>query len=135
MWFGQVLGRLSIQCISRLIGELTIIRWSLGLAAASQVALLLAHAPAAALVAAFFVGVFLGPIWPTVVSCAGAARPEQSGSVIAVVVAGGSLGGAVFPSLVGVLANGVGMRAALWVCFVLLAADLTMFTRGRRARR
>jgi len=129
MWLGLAIGRLSINWVAKRSSEMAIINWSMGLAAASQAALLLARDPVSALVSSFLLGVFLGPVFPTVVSHATSIHPRQSGTVTAIVVACGSVGVGVFSPLIGLLADGVGIRAALWVCFGLLLLGLGLFLR------
>ena len=129
MWLGLAIGRLSINWIAKRSSEMAIISWSMGLAAACQAALLLAREPVSALVSSFLLGAFLGPVFPTVVSHVASIHPRQSGTVTAIVVACGSLGVGVFSPLIGLLADGVGIRAALWVCVGLLLLGLGVFLR------
>ena len=133
MWLGLGIGRLAINWVAKWSSEMAIIRWSMGLAAASQAALLLAREPVSALTSAFLLGVFLGPVFPTVVSRATSTHPRQSGTVTAIVVACGSVGVGVFSPLIGVLADSIGIGTALWVCFAVLLLGLGVFLRIRPA--
>jgi nitrate/nitrite transporter NarK len=63
--------------------------------------------------------------------------PDQSGVVTGVLFGGMSLGGMVFPLLVGSIAAGIGIARTYWFCavvaFGLLVAVLQAGKRGRAA--
>ena len=65
--------------------------------------------------------------------------PEQSGSVMGILFAGNSLGGIVFPLLVGALAGTFGIARSYWFCAaeaaVLQAAALAARASPGRAER
>lgn len=134
MWFGIGLGRIAAAWASKHMPELAIVRMSLALAATCQAALLLLKVPVPGLIAAFGLGLFLGPVFPTLVSCAGAIYPRHSGKVTSIVVAAGCLGGAIFPPTIGWAADAIGLRTALWICCAILAIDVAMFATNRRFR-
>lgn len=127
MWFGIGLGRIAAAWASRYVRELSMIRLCLAGAAICQAVLLLVHAPYSGLAAAFGLGFFLGPVFPTIISCAGGAYPGRSGAVTATVVAAGATGGLIFPPGIGWAADSIGLRTALWTCFAILAVDVLMF--------
>lgn len=131
-WLGISIGRVLAGWASRHVHEVALIRGCLVLAAMFQAILLLVHAPMPGLVAVFLLGVFLGPVYPTIASCSGAAYPRQSGAVLGIVVAAGSLGGAIFPPTVGVIADHTGMRLALWVSFGVILANLAAMSAIRK---
>jgi len=137
LWIGITLGRTSIALVSRWLSDIAILRWSLALAGLSQIALLISGRPTEALIAAFCLGIFLGPVFPTITSIAGTAYPEKSGAVLAIIVASGSLGHAIFTPAIGVAGDHLGIRGALWTCFALLALNVALFTmlRGRFSTR
>lgn len=128
-WAGVTAGRAAGAWASKYVGEVSICRWAIAMAGLCQVALLVSGSPALGLPAAAALGFFLGPIFPTIVSLAGAAHPSRSGAVTAVVVFSGAVGSAIFPPLVGTLAEFTGLRPALWMCAVALAANLAIFVR------
>ena len=127
MWLGIWLGRVTAAWVSRHVSEVALICWCMALASASEAALLLIGGPIAGTAAAFALGFFLAPVFPTIVSCAAAAYPEASGSVTSVVIAAGSLGSAIFPPAVGWTADALGLRPALWICFTIFVIDLAVF--------
>lgn len=135
LWLGLGLGRIAAAWVSRYMTEMPLIAWALGLAAVCEAVLILAQEPVLGLAAAFGLGVFLGPVFPTIVSCAGAAYPRQSGTVTAIVVAAGSLGGAIFPPGIGWAADSIGLRTALWTCCAILLVNMGIFVSlGRRKK-
>ncbi len=127
MWLGIGVGRIVAAWGSRRVAEVNIIRICLAGAAASEAALLLLTTPLPGAAAAFSLGFFLGPVFPTIVSCAGGAYPERSGTVTSVVVAAGALGAAIFPPAIGWAADWIDLRPALWTCFAILVIDAVMF--------
>lgn len=136
MWIGITVGRTSIAWAARHLSEPAIVRISLAGAALSQTSLLLVGDPQLALASAFLLGVFLGPFFPTITSIAGEAFPRQSGVVLGIIVASGSAGAAIFTPTIGLIADHLGIRGALWTCSALLAVNLTLFlTIGRAGRR
>lgn len=133
-WAGVTAGRAAAAWVSRYLTEVSLSRWSIALAGVSQVVLLLSGSPALGLPATVAMGFFLGPVFPTIVGYAGAAHPSRSGTAAAVVIFSGAVGAAIFPPLVGGLAEFTGLRAALWVCALVLAADLAIFVRMKDVR-
>ncbi|MGC8862754.1 MAG: MFS transporter [Armatimonadota bacterium] len=127
MWVGIGLGRVTAAWASRRAADATLVCWATALAAAGQGALLIGGGPLLGTGAAFALGFFLGPIFPTVISRASGIHPQASGVVTAVVVAAGSLGAAAFPPIIGWAADSIGLRTALWICFAVLCADLVVF--------
>lgn len=132
MWFGILTGRIAGALASRIVSEIALIRLCLVLAALSQSALLLiTGSPIFGLVFAFLFGFFLGPVFPTIVSCASGAYPLRSGTVTSIVVAAGALGAAIFPPAIGWAADFVGLKTALWTCIAILSIDAGMFAAMR----
>lgn len=129
LWMGIGLGRVAAVWSSRHFSDYALISGSLALAAISQAVLLLLNSPIAAMVAVLVLGFALGPVWPTIVSRAGAAHPQQSGAVLALVVSTGGIGSAIIPPTIGQAAGSVGLRYAIWICFLLLAINFAIFVR------
>ncbi|HEY3297517.1 MAG TPA: MFS transporter [Armatimonadota bacterium] len=128
-WFGILIGRIIAASISKCVSDIAMVRGALFLAGCMQAVLLLLHATVPAAVASFLLGLFLGPIWPTIAALAGSSHPRQSGTVLGIVIASGSLGAVIFPPIIGWLSVLTGMRAALWSCVVMLATNLLLFAR------
>jgi FHS family glucose/mannose:H+ symporter-like MFS transporter len=145
MWVGIGIGRVAGAWVSRHMSELGLICWATALAAVGQAVLLMLGAPSASsgsaaspgwgAAATFALGLFLGPIFPTVISRASAAYPRGSGVVTAIVGAAGSLGAVIFPPTIGWIGDSIGLRTALWICVVVLCADLAVFMRMRAGGR
>lgn len=127
LWLGILVGRVAGSRVVRHVSEYALLCCSSVLGILAVCGLLLAHSPTAGLLAAFAVGLFFGPVWPTIVSRAGAAYPTQTGLVTAIVISLGSIGGGLFPRLIGGAADAFGIRAALWMCPFLLFLALLIF--------
>lgn len=126
-WFGIGAGRAVAAWGSKHASDYVVIRLSLACAAVFQALLLLIHHPVVGLGLVFMLGTSLGPVWPTIISRAGAAFPRQSGTVLGIIVAAGGLGAGVLSPSIGWIADGLGMRLALWACFIMLAGNLALF--------
>ncbi len=126
-WAGITCGRLTGAWLSQRMADVTLILLFLCVATFLQMVLLLSQSPVVAMVVVFALGFFMGPVWPTILSRASAARPERSGLLFGVIMSFGCIGAAVFPPFMGKASDIVGMRAALWMCFALLLANLCIF--------
>lgn len=132
MWLGILTGRVAGALASKIVSEIALIRLCLILSALSQSALLLlTDSPIFGLVLVFLFGFFLGPVFPTIVSCASGAYPSRSGTVTSIVVAAVALGAAIFPPAIGWAADFVGLKTALWTCIAILSIDAGMFAAMR----
>jgi MFS transporter, FHS family, glucose/mannose:H+ symporter len=127
MWLGILVGRVLGARALKYLSDYALLCWSATLGILAVCALLLVQSPIAGLFATFAVGLFFGPVWPTIVSRAGAAYPTQTGLVTAVVISLGSIGGGLFPRLIGGAADAFGIRSALWMCVFLLMIALSIF--------
>jgi MFS transporter, FHS family, glucose/mannose:H+ symporter len=110
---------------------------SLAVALAAIVAFILVPStPVKALLCAVY-GLGVGPVFPLMLARGSREYPGQSGAVTGVLFAGMSLGGMVFPLLVGLLAARFGIARSYWFCAVaaagLLVAGLAMRDDARRA--
>jgi fucose permease len=126
-WLGILVGRIVGARVLRQVSEYALLCWSSVLGIVAVCGLLTAGSPAVGLVTALAVGFFFGPVWPTIVSRAGATYPNQTGLVTAVVISLGSVGGGLFPGLIGGAADLWGIRRALWMAPVLLLFALLIF--------
>ncbi|MFQ3549172.1 MAG: MFS transporter, partial [Armatimonadota bacterium] len=127
-WAGTSFGRLAGAWAAKYLNEVKLISIAFIISAFVQQFLILINFPIQAALLTFMLGVFLGPIYPTIVSYAGKLYPTQSGTVFGIVVAAGALGGAIFPPAIGWLADFEGMRKALFLCVLLLAGGLVIIS-------
>ncbi len=132
LWLGLGFGRIAGGFVAGRIGDARLLLWTIGMATVLMGALLVASDPWVVMACSFGLGFCFGPVFPTLVSAATGANPHRSGAVMAIVVAIGALGGAIFPASIGWAADTVGLRPALWACFVLLLADTIIAARLRR---
>ncbi|MCE5323617.1 MFS transporter [bacterium] len=131
-WFGIGAGRASATMVSRRISDIKLIGVCLILASVCEAVLLNTHTVASSMTMIFLFGLCMGPVWPTIMSCAGGAYPAQSGGVIGILAAAGSLGSAVASPLVGRVADASSMRCALCICLAALIINTLLFSRLRR---
>ena len=61
------------------------------------------------------VGVTYGPVWSTLVATAAARFPEQSAAAIGVMSTGCGLGGVIYPTVMGLMAERITLHAAFWM--------------------
>lgn len=132
-WVGIGIGRALTTWTSRRFSDYTIICASLIIAAIFQATLLFLHTPVPALISTLVCGFGMASVWPTILSCAGRAYPNESGTVFGIVVAAGSLGVVLFPPTIGQLADVIGWRSSLWMCFIALMINIVLFVGLRKS--
>lgn len=79
-------------------------------------------------------GFVLGPLWPTIASMVTRACPRDTGVAASLLMATGSIGGAVFPALMGMLSDQWGLRSSFaLLAVVAVAATVTMVLHIRKS--
>jgi len=137
-WAGLALGRL----LGALIGDrLPPVGYAAGSSLACAVAVLVAVALPVlpGTIAAFaLAGLAIGPIYPTIMSIAGSLHPGRAGLVSSVLSAAAVVGSLIYPPLMGILSEavglGVGMVGAALCSFLAAAAILLAPVAARRER-
>jgi MFS transporter, FHS family, glucose/mannose:H+ symporter len=134
LWMSLTLGRVGASAVMLRIGEKTVQRWGLGLAAVFTAALAMAHS--AVMIAGFAVllGLSLAPFFPATFGLLMAERPtaRQAGIVLAV----SGLGAAALPWMMGVVSTQTGsLQVALALPFAaaLGLLGMSLFASGTRA--
>jgi MFS family permease len=127
---GVVAGRLLIPLALKRISPATLLRLGLSIALAGILFFILVpSAPAKAALSALY-GLGVGPVFPLLMARGSREFPDQPGAVTGVLFGCLSLGGMLFPLLVGSLASGVGIARSYWLCAAvvlgLLVAALAM---------
>lgn len=118
---GMMSSRLATSWLVKRIATKRILIFGLLLASSSLVAFLLVPAAGMKAVFACVYGLGVGPVFPLMVSKASEEYPHQSGAVTGLLFGCMSLGGMVFPLLLGVLASTVGIaRSYLLSLFILV---------------
>lgn len=131
-WFGIGVGRAAATRVSKRISDIKLIGTCLILASVGEALLISAHTVTSSITMIFLFGLCMGPVWPTIMSCAGGAYPSQSGGAIGILAASGSLGSAIFGPLVGRVADSSSMRCALCMCLAVLVVNTFIFARLRK---
>lgn len=131
-WIGIGMGRVLSRLALRRLHPLLLIAWSGAGALASLLAALGAAGASSFAAAIGLAGLFLGSVFPTVVAYAGASFPGRVGTVTGFVIASCSVGGALIPALVGVVADRIGMEAGL-ITVVATAAMMLLSAWAARA--
>lgn len=133
-WLGLTIARALASVALHRLSETQVLRGSIVIVILG-VALLLAlsGSPAAGLVSAFVVGFGCGPIFPVSLALAGNIYPESRGTTSGVMMAAGTLGGALLPWLQGQIGAGRdgGMIAVLVAAVAMLV--IQAFKPGERA--
>jgi fucose permease len=127
---GVVAGRLLIPLALKRISPATLLRLGLSIALAGILFFILVpSAPAKAALSALY-GLGVGPVFPLLMARGSREFPDQPGAVTGVLFGCLSLGGMLFPLLVGSLASGIGIARSYWLCAAvvlgLLVAALAM---------
>jgi MFS transporter, FHS family, glucose/mannose:H+ symporter len=134
---GIIAGRFLIPFVLKRMSLRADLCLSLGTALAAIVAFILVPSVPVKVLLCGVYGLGVGPTFPLMLARGSREFPEQSGAVTGVLFAGMSLGGMVFPLLVGLLAARFGIARSYWFCAVavagLLVAGLAMRDDARRA--
>lgn len=117
---GVMSGRLATSWLVKRIATKTIILSSLSLAAVSLLAFLLITSVGMKAGLTFIYGLGVGPVFPLIVAKASEEYPRQSGAVTGLLFGSMSLGGMVFPLLLGILASDYGIERSYIVTLLLL---------------
>jgi fucose permease len=133
---GVMSGRLATSRLVKRIATKTILLVGISLAMASLLAFLLVPEVGAKAAFVCVYGFGIGPIFPLIVSKASEEYPRQSGAVSGLLFGCVSLGGMVFPLLLGVLATTIGIERSYFLSLSVLAVTLVgvlLWIRKRRA--
>jgi fucose permease len=71
-------------------------------------------------------GLGVAGFWPTIVGCAGDRFPQAGASMFSLLAATGNFGGVVGPMLIGLLADGLGLRTAMALLAIAPAAVMIL---------
>jgi FHS family glucose/mannose:H+ symporter-like MFS transporter len=125
LWMSLTVGRVGASAVMLRVGEKTVQRWGLGLAAVFTAALAMAHSAATIAAFAVLLGLSLAPFFPATWALLMAERPtaRQAGIVLAV----SGLGAAALPWLMGVVSTQAGsLQVALALPFAAALGLLGM---------
>ncbi|TGO62266.1 hypothetical protein BOTNAR_0116g00030 [Botryotinia narcissicola] len=120
-WAGMTVGRMGLAFLTAWLGEFTSVLVYLGICIALELLFWLIPSFYVSAVAIVFLGMFLGPLFPTAIVLVTKLIPKELhvGSIGFATAFGGS-GGAVFPFIVGALAQAKGVKALQPVVLALL---------------
>lgn len=119
-WVGIGLGRAVGAKVAERVSDGKLIAGSMLIAAVIQALVIISDSYYAVLGTTFASGIFLGPVWPTIMSRAASVYPNQSGAITGIVAAAGCGGAAIVPPLIGFISDLTSLRAALVVCPICL---------------
>jgi FHS family glucose/mannose:H+ symporter-like MFS transporter len=125
LWMSLTVGRVAAAAVMLRVGERTVQRWGLGLAALFTAGLAMAHSAATIAGFAVLLGLSLAPFFPATFALLMAERPaaRQAGIVLAV----SGLGAAALPWLMGVMSTRTGsLQVALALPFAAAVGLLGM---------
>jgi MFS transporter, FHS family, glucose/mannose:H+ symporter len=125
LWMSLTVGRAGASALMLRVGEKTVQRWGLALAAAFTAALAMAHSAVTIALFAILLGLSLAPFFPATWALLMAERPtaRQAGIVLAV----SGLGAAALPWIMGVVSTRTGsLQVALALPLAAAAALLAM---------
>jgi fucose permease len=112
-WAGFLVGRPALAYVTHRFGPLRSLPWMIGAGLVTCAAGI--FAPSAILATACYVlgAVAISGIFPTVLAVAQHGRGGDAGAVTALITAAASIGGLIWPWLVGAVADGVSLRVAM----------------------
>jgi len=134
---GMISSRLATSWLVRRVASKRILVVGLSVASVALPAFLLIPAVEVKAVLACIYGLGVGPVFPLIVAKASEEYPKQSGAVTGLLFGCVSLGGMVFPLLLGILASAVGIERSYFVTLAVLLmvfAGILLWIRRRRRR-
>ena len=135
---GVMSSRLATSWLVKQIATKTILLSSLSLASISLLIFLLVPSVGVKAALACIYGLGIGPIFPLMVAKASEEYPRQSGAVTGLLFGSMSLGGMVFPLLLGILATTIGIERSYLLSLsilILILGGTLIWIRRRRTER
>jgi MFS family permease len=132
---GIIAGRLAITALLKKLSVGRLLASGLTLALASILVFILAPPMPIKIVACVLYGLGVGPVFPLLMSIGVKQRPDGPGAVTGMLYAFLSLGGMVFPLLVGAIAAGAGIGLSYLFCAVLATVILVAVLASGMARK
>ena len=122
-WAGMTVGRIGLSFLTARLGEFRSVLLYLALSLALELLFWLIPSFVVSAIAVAFLGLFLGPLFPTAIVLVTKLMPKHLhvGSIGFATAFGGS-GGAIFPFIVGAIAQAKGVKSLQPVILGLLAA-------------
>lgn len=120
-WAGMTVGRMGLSFLTSRLGEFYSVLLYLGICLALELIFWLIPSLVVSAVAVAFLGVFLGPLFPTAIIMVTKLLPRHLhvGSIGFGTALGGS-GGAIFPFMVGAIAQAKGVRTLQPIILAIL---------------
>ncbi len=134
---GMISSRLATSRLVKSIATKRILIAGLSVASISLLAFILVPVVWLKAVLACTYGLGVGPVFPLIVAKASEEYPQQSGAVTGLLFGCVSLGGMVFPLVLGVLASAVGIERSYYLpltILVLILAGVLIWIRKRRTQ-
>lgn len=135
---GVMSSRLATSWLVKQIATKTILLSSLSLASVALLTFLLVPSVGVKAALACIYGVGIGPVFPLMVAKASEEYPRQSGAVTGLLFGSMSLGGMVFPLLLGILATTIGIERSYLLSLsilILILGGTLIWIRRRRTER
>jgi fucose permease len=127
-WLGLTLGRLLLGSVSKQIGDKRMLQFCLLGVIVGLFITWFAPVEAIAAIGLFITGFSLGPIFPTTIAVMSRILPSRIlGSAIGFLVSLGSMGAALFPWIMGNLAQHIGLWSLLPFCIFIAVVQLGLW--------
>lgn len=127
IWLGIAVGSAIFAVLAKHMKEVTMIKVAIIGVIISMLVLLTIKITIIASISVFLIGCFLGPIFATMIGLASIKYKENSGAVSSILFAGGNLGGALFPTVMGYAVDKTNIVTALYIALILSVINLIVF--------
>ena len=131
-WSGMTAMRVVLSVLLRRIAAAPILFASIGVAMIAACLLIAARSALVAAIGSTLLGIGFAGVFPVVLGLVGDRYAALTGTAFGLVIAMALVGGTVFPWLTGVLADVIGLRAALGMIPTALIAIAVLFAAARR---
>jgi MFS transporter, FHS family, glucose/mannose:H+ symporter len=134
-WLGLIMARIVLTWLLLYIAKHVVMIFSMLVAFAGSLLLLLSHNPVIAVSGLFLTGIGFAAVFPLVFAYVGSLYPEYSGTAFGVILVIALFGGMSYPYIAGILAEAYRIRTAmLLVPFTLVLSGLLFTSLHRRIK-
>ena len=131
LWVGIMVGRYANSILNRYLQSRILVMWAGALGLGAGLGLLSASQPIISYVWLFLVGLCMSGIFPHVMAELNSRDPTRTGAVTGVLTIAAATGAAAIQPVLGIIAESVGLRAAIAVPAILMGAIPLTFGRVR----
>jgi len=126
-WLGMLFARIILNNLLKKISPKRILLWSIGIAFAGSITLILTNSVTVAAIGVVVLGVGFAAVYPVILGYVGDMYPDLSGTAFSIVLAMALIGGMSIPYLTGISGNYLGLRLSFSIISICLVCMAVLF--------